>query len=110
MLKPLNKRYDVIISNPPYIAYDEQIMDIVKNNEPHLALYAEDDGLFFYKEILKNAKNYLKEKSIIAFEIGSEQGEEIKRIALTYFPNSIVKIEKDLKENDRFIFVFINTN
>ena len=48
MLKPLNKKYDVIISNPPYIAYDEEIMDIVKNNEPKNALYADNDGLYFY--------------------------------------------------------------
>ena len=41
------KKYDVIISNPPYIKYDEEIMDIVKNNEPHLALYADDSGLYY---------------------------------------------------------------
>ena len=47
-----NKKYDVIISNPPYIMEDEEIMDIVKNNEPHLALFAKDDGLYFYKKII----------------------------------------------------------
>ncbi len=52
-------KYDVIISNPPYIREDEPIMDIVKNNEPHIALYAEDNGLYFYKQILKEANNYL---------------------------------------------------
>ena len=46
-------KFDVIISNPPYIAYDEEIEEIVKNNEPHLALYADDNGLYFYKEIIK---------------------------------------------------------
>ena len=55
MLNPLNKKYDVIVSNPPYIAYNEEIMDIVKNNEPNIALYADNDGLYFYEEILKNA-------------------------------------------------------
>ena len=51
LLEPLNKKYDVIISNPPYIAYDEEIEEIVKNNEPHLALYAENDGLKCYENI-----------------------------------------------------------
>ena len=54
MVKYKEKKYDVIISNPPYIKYDEEIMPIVKNNEPHQALYAEDDGLYFYKNIIKN--------------------------------------------------------
>ena len=55
ILKNVKGKYDVIISNPPYIREDEEIMDIVRNNEPHLALYAKDNGLYFYKEILKNA-------------------------------------------------------
>ena len=62
MLEPLNKKYNVIISNPPYISRDEEIQDLVKNNEPELALYADNDGLYYYEEILKNAKNYLEEK------------------------------------------------
>ena len=106
LLKPLNKKYDVIISNPPYIAYDEEIEEIVKNNEPHLALYAENDGLKCYEKILSNASNYLKEKNIIAFEIGYMQGDKIKEIALKYFPNSKVKVEKDMQGKDRFIFIF----
>ena len=45
LLKPLIGKYDVIISNPPYIAEDEEVMEIVKANEPHLALYADNEGL-----------------------------------------------------------------
>lgn len=67
MLKPLHKKYDCLISNPPYIRYDEEIMDIVKNNEPHIALYADNDGLYYYEEILKNANKYLNNKYLIAF-------------------------------------------
>ena len=100
--------YDVIVSNPPYIAYDEEIMEIVKNNEPHNALYADNNGLYFYEEILKNASKYLNQRNIIAFEIGEKQGEEIKQIALNYFPNSKVFVEKDLQNRDRFVFVFNN--
>lgn len=107
LLNPLNKRYDLIISNPPYISIDDkEIMDVVKKNEPHLALYADNRGLKCYEDILKDASNYLKNKSIIAFEIGYRQALEIKKIVKDYFPNSIIKVEKDLQGKDRFIFVF----
>jgi len=108
MLEPLNKKYDVIISNPPYISYDEEIMDLVKDNEPHNALYAEDNGLYFYEKILSKAIKYLKKKSMIAFEIGYTQGEEIIAISKKYFPKSIINLEQDLQKKDRFIFIFNN--
>ena len=104
MLNPINKKYDCIISNPPYIAYDEEVMDIVKNNEPNNALYADNNGLYFYEEILKNAKNYLKDKYYIFFEIGYSQGERIKNIALNYL-DCIVEIKKDLQGFDRYIII-----
>ena len=103
----VNKKYDLIISNPPYIAYDEEIMDIVKNNEPNIALYADNDGLYFYEEILKNALKYLNKKSMIAFEIGQSQGNKIKELVSIYLPNSKVVLKKDLQNRDRFIFVFL---
>ncbi|MBP3920079.1 MAG: peptide chain release factor N(5)-glutamine methyltransferase [Bacilli bacterium] len=106
MLKPLNKKYDVIISNPPYIAYDEDIMDVVRNNEPSIALYASNNGLYFYEEILRNASNYLKDRSMICFEIGYLQGESVRDIALRYFPNSRVVVSRDLSDRDRFVFIF----
>ena len=105
MLEPLNKKYNVIISNPPYISRNEEIQDLVKNNEPELALYADNDGLYYYEEILKNASNYLEEKYLIAFEIGYLQGEKIKDLALKYLNNINVSIEKDLSEKDRFVFI-----
>jgi release factor glutamine methyltransferase len=45
-------------------------MDLVKNNEPHLALYAEEKGLYFYQEIIKKLNHFLNDKFLIAFEIG----------------------------------------
>ena len=105
-LEPLNKKYDVIISNPPYISYDEEIMDVVKNNEPALALYADNNGLACYEEILKNISKYLNDKIIIAFEIGYKQGDSIKALALNYLPNARISIEKDLQGKDRFVFIF----
>ena len=108
MLENITNKYDIIVSNPPYISYDEEIMDIVKNNEPHTALYADNNGLYFYEEILKSVSKYLNQKNIIAFEIGEKQGEEIKKIALNHFPNSKVLVEKDLQNRDRFVFVLNN--
>lgn len=101
----IDDKYDLIISNPPYISYDEQIMDIVKKNEPHLALYAKNNGLYFYEEIIENSSNYLNDKNIIAFEIGYLQANEIKKMAHKYYPNSNIIIEKDMQEKDRFVFI-----
>ena len=104
--KGITKKFDCIISNPPYISKSEKIMDIVYNNEPHLALYAENDGLYFYEEILKNAKNILKDKYLICFEIGNTQGEQIKKISNKYLNNAKVIIKKDLEKRDRMIFIY----
>ena len=99
-----NKKYDCIISNPPYIPYDEEIMDIVKNNEPNNALYADNNGLYFYNEILKNAKDYLNDKYYIFFEMGYNQGQSIKEIALKYL-DCDVEIKKDLQGFDRYVII-----
>lgn len=105
LFENVSGKYHCIISNPPYIKENEEIMDIVKNNEPHLALYAPNDGLYFYQEIIKEASKYLEEKFIIAFEIGETQGQEIINIAKKYFPNSNIILEKDLQHLDRFVFI-----
>lgn len=101
----IENKYDCIISNPPYIREDEKIMDIVKNNEPHLALYAKNEGLYFYEQIISQASQYLNKKFIIAFEIGEEQGKSVIEIANNYFPKSQIILEKDLQHLDRFIFI-----
>lgn len=109
MLKPFidNKiKVDIIVSNPPYIKENEEIEDIVKNNEPNIALYAKNNGLEFYESILKDANRVLKEKYLIAFEIGKTQGDDIKLLAHKYLGNVKVEIKKDLSLNDRFIFVY----
>lgn len=98
-------KYDVIISNPPYIREDEEIMDIVKKNEPHIALYAPKEGLYFYEEILSQSHRYVKERYLIAFEIGETQGEAVKQLALKYFPSAQITIEKDIRHFDRFVFI-----
>lgn len=106
MFENVEKKYDVIISNPPYIKENEIIEDIVKENEPHLALYAGKDGLDCYKKILETVNEYKKEKCLIAFEIGYQQAEDIKRLVDKYIPNAQVIIKKDLSDKDRMAFIF----
>lgn len=104
----INDKYDVIISNPPYISYDEDIMDVVKNNEPHLALYANDNGLYFYDKILSLCSNYLNNKFLIAFEIGYMQGDAIRDLAFRYLNDVKISIEKDYNDKDRYVFIWNN--
>lgn len=104
----ITKKYDVIISNPPYIKDEEEIEDIVKNNEPHLALYAGKDGLDCYKKILTEIKSHMKERCIIAFEIGCTQADDIKKIAEQELENIKVIVKKDLSGRDRMLFIFKN--
>lgn len=106
MLENLIDKYDVIISNPPYIKENEEIEEIVKNNEPHLALYAGIDGLDCYKKILKEAPNHINDKFLIALEIGESQKEDIIRLAEEIFPNAVMDSKKDLQGRDRMIFIY----
>ena len=106
MLDNVFEKYDVIVSNPPYIAEDEQIEDIVKNNEPHLALYAGVDGLDCYRKIFKEAKRVLNNKFLIALEIGCAQKDAITNLAKETFDNVEVQCFKDMSLTDRIIFVY----
>lgn len=101
---PVNK-YDVIVSNPPYIKTNEEIEEIVKNNEPALALYGGADGLDCYRKILKDINKYLKDDYLIAFEIGYLEGDSLKELINNTIPNSKVTIKKDLSNKDRMLFV-----
>ena len=105
LFEGIEEKFDVIISNPPYIGYDEEIDEIVKNNEPKIALYAENNGLYYYEEILKNINNILNEKYIIAFEIGEKQFNKIKEYKDKYLPNSSIILKKDLEGRDRMVFI-----
>lgn len=106
MFENVEKKYDIIISNPPYIRDDEEIEEIVKNNEPSIALYGGRDGLDFYLKILSSIKPHMKERCLIAFEIGMNQQAQIRSLIQQYLDNVEVICKKDLSGKDRMIFIF----
>ena len=104
----INDKYDLIISNPPYIANDDIVDEIVDKNEPHMALYAEDEGLEYYERILKDISNYVNDKYLIAFEIGSSQKDKILNIINRYLKDVKVITKQDMSKRDRMVFIFKN--
>lgn len=108
MFENITKKYDVIISNPPYIKTTEEIEDIVLNNEPHLALFAGVDGLDCYKKIINNLSNHMKDRCLVAFEIGMTQAQDITNIAKEVLGNIKIEVKKDLSDKDRMLFIFKN--
>ncbi|HJC51245.1 MAG TPA: peptide chain release factor N(5)-glutamine methyltransferase [Candidatus Anaerostipes avistercoris] len=97
--------YDLIISNPPYIATEEcaGLMPEVREHEPMLALDGKEDGLYFYRKIINKAPEYLEDGGMLAFEIGYDQGEAVKNMMIENGFHS-VKIKKDLAGLDRLVF------
>lgn len=106
MLDSVEEKFDIIVSNPPYICDNEEIEEIVKNNEPHLALYAGCDGLNCYRKILSTCKKNLKSKFMIAFEIGYLQANDISLFVKENLGDVFVVVKQDLSEKDRMLFVF----
>lgn len=97
-------KFDVILSNPPYIktAEVETLMQEVKEHEPRIALDGDDDGLKFYRLISEVSNNYLNDDGLIMFEIGYDQGETVPDI-LSKDGFKCIKVYKDLSGNDRVV-------
>lgn len=97
-------KFDVIVSNPPYIKTGEidTLMEEVKDHEPLIALDGDDDGLKFYRLIARRLGEYLKDDGFVMFEIGYDQGKSVPEILKKYgFHN--IKVLKDLSKNDRVV-------
>ena len=105
MVNYRKKRYDVIISNPPYLNKKEDVMQIVKKNEPRKALYAKKEGLYFYYKIIKNIPCITKNNYLVCFEIGENQADSIVKIIKEELTNVKVSVEKDYHQKNRFIFI-----
>lgn len=98
-------RYDIIVSNPPYIKSDviETLMPEVRDYEPRLALDGTADGLYFYRRIVKEAKEYLNPGGRLMFEIGHDQGEDVSGLLREAGYHS-VEVKKDYAGLDRMVF------
>ncbi len=107
MLEPvMNQKFDILVSNPPYIPDSEYVEPLVKNNEPQIALFGGNDGLKFYRVILENALNIVKPRSIIAFEHAFNTGDALRDLIKFHFPLAKVKSLNDMAGKDRMIFIF----
>jgi release factor glutamine methyltransferase len=99
----LAEKYDVIISNPPYIGIEEnvEIAASVKDFEPNIALFSPTkDALLFYRKIAKDCLNYLNENGLFFLEINQKLGNETLDLFQEF---SEKKLIKDLSDNDRFV-------
>ena len=100
----LEKKYDCIVSNPPYVTHEE-ITSIETKYEPSIALYANNFGLEFYERILNIAKTNLNENGTIIFEIGATQKNAITNMAKNLFPKAKITTLKDYNNFDRIMFI-----
>ncbi len=111
-LQPLihtDRKVDFIISNPPYIAREDEVVmaDTVKVFDPEIALFADENGLAAYRQIIEKLSFVLAENAIVAFEIGYQQGEAVKALLKTKFPKSEVQIHQDINKKDRIVIAKI---
>ena len=108
MLKPLienNIKLDILVSNPPYIRNDEVVEHSVRDYEPNVALFGGDDGLKFYRMIFEDAHKVLKERSMMFFEMGYDQKENLTALAKEFFPSADINVYKDINNKDRMLVI-----
>ena len=106
-LEAISGRFDIIVSNPPYIsAADKAEVGLnVLTSEPHMALFAEEDGYAVYRKIAEQAGDYLTEKGKIYLEIGYKQGDGIRELLKKNFPQKRIRVLKDQFGKDRMVVV-----
>ena len=108
MVEPLyGKKFDIIVSNPPYIPNTEDVESLVKDNEPNIALFGGNDGLKFYRIIVENAVKIAKDKFIMAFEHGYDKNAEIEALILQHYPSATVIHKKDMQGKNRMTFAIV---
>ncbi len=110
LLEPIsNEKWDVVLSNPPYIAHAEaeDLSDTVIDYEPHLALFAEEDGLQLYRRMAEGLPKLMNTPGFIGFEIGYLQGPAVAEMLQKAFPQGKVEVVKDINGKNRFVFCTI---
>ncbi|WP_085994033.1 peptide chain release factor N(5)-glutamine methyltransferase [Oceanobacillus senegalensis] len=105
------KEMDILVSNPPYIAKSEEelLSDTVKNFDPELALFADEEGLAAYRRIIQQAKRISPLQALV-FEIGHTQSDAIHQLIKAAFPTSMVKTIKDINGKDRIVSAVLKSN
>lgn len=96
---------DVLVCNPPYIPAQEAIQNSVKAYEPHVALFGGEDGLYFYRKVLKDAHKIIKPRNLLAFEMGWDQKENLSALVREHFPQADIECFKDIQGKDRILIV-----
>lgn len=98
-------KFDIIVSNPPYIDRKDEVtmQDNVLKYDPHLALFAEEEGMYFYRKIIEQANDYLNENGVIFFEIGYDQKDKI--IKLADMNGFSAEVYRDINGRDRMAFL-----
>ena len=101
----IDDKFDIIVSNPPYIDRKDEVtmQDNVLKYDPHLALFAEEEGMYFYRKIIEQAKDYLNENGVMFFEIGYDQKDKI--IKLADMNGYSAEVYKDINGRDRMAFL-----
>ena len=103
----ISAKYDIIVSNPPYISREDQeeVGLNVLHSEPHLALFADEDGLAIYRRIAEDAKDYLNDGGKIYLEIGYKQGQNVPALFMENLPEKRVRTLKDQFGQDRMVVI-----
>ena len=103
----ISEKYDIIVSNPPYISREDasEVGLNVLYSEPHLALFADEDGLAIYRRIAEDAKDYLKDGGKIYLEIGYKQGQSVPELFRKHLPEKRVRMLKDQFGQDRMVVI-----
>ena len=104
-LDAIQGKFDIIASNPPYISEEDkdEVGLNVLTSEPHMALFAEEDGYEVYRKIAEQAGDYLTEKGKIYLEIGYKQGDGVVDLLKQFFPQKRIRVLKDQFGKDRMV-------
>lgn len=107
LLEQVTGSFDILVSNPPYIAWEDQVEvgQNVLHSEPHLALFADEGGLALYRKLAVESGAYLQPNGKIYLEIGYKQGEAVRHLFQEAFPQALVRVLTDQFGQDRMVVV-----